>query len=185
MASKDSKTAQYLRAWGSKDTPTGVLTDGKVRPGTYPAFAVMGWTEELHNRWPAVVLRLALMQRQSEVVIGGMFLYMPFSPRSERHVCATLERLGWDGRIWPHKDHGWPEGHDEEGTILELLQKAELGATLTFPNDPNVGIPAIPIYVGKRVGCGTFHTAPYHEAPMPKHLETIRQLTKDNSPFSV
>jgi hypothetical protein len=109
-----------------------------------------------------------------------MLLSMPFTPKTERHVCALVENLGWDGRIWPHEDHGWPEGTEQEAAMIEVLKAADVGATLTFP-PTDEGSPMVKIHVAQR--SGLFLTAPFYGTPMPQHLQTLRDLGADPSPF--
>jgi hypothetical protein len=179
MPAKDDTTREYLKAWGQKDVPTGLVTDGLIRPGFYPAFALLGWAQERPNRWPVVVLHLALMRHHK--VAGRMVLTMPFTPKTDRRVCLTVENFGWDGRVWPHVDHGWPEGTDDETPLLDLLKGVNLGATLTFPPNEEQGVRTLRVFVSQRAG--SFSTAPFHGAGNPRRLETLRELAKDPSPF--
>lgn len=176
---KDRLTKQYLKAWGKKDTPTGYITDGDVRPGQYQGLALVGWTLERPNRWPVVILRLALLKSNNQSH-GGMLLSMPFTPKTERHVCGLVEGLGWDGRVWPYKDHGWPEGTDQEEPMLTLLKSIDIGATLTFPPSGE-GSPTVKVNVAQRAG--VFSTAPFYGTAMPKLLQDLRELAADPSPF--
>ena len=179
MVQKDKTTKQYLNTWGPKDTPRGLITEGSLRPGFYPGFALLGFVQERENDWPVVLVHAALMK--GKTLGGGMLLSMPFNPRTERAVCWLLENLGWDGRLWPYKDHGWPEGTPDEAHFAELLKKVDVGASFTFPADPEKGTPTLRMYVGKRNGA--FHTAPFYGTPMPQHLEALRELVKDPIPF--
>jgi hypothetical protein len=96
-------------------------------------------------------------------------------------VCQFLEHLGWDGRVWPYKDHGWPETTEEEEVLLALLRTAKLGATLTFPPQAP-GTPALLIPILDRSKPYSVFPFPY-ETPLPRRLEELRILANDTTPF--
>jgi hypothetical protein len=184
---KDERTQEYIKAWGRKDVPTALVTNGKVRSGTHPAFVLLGWVrkppEKLVPRaaqWPVIILRLALLNKPRTKSIGGLLMTMPFNPKTERHVCSLMQDFGWDGRVWPHEDDGWPSKTTEEEPLINLLKKEKLGATFTFPSDPEKGIIALPVPVKKRRG--PFALALFNEV-VPKHLETLRVFASDPKPF--
>ena len=174
----DEITRQFVNEWGSNEVPTAKVVHGKVRPGPYYVFALLGWLEA-RRRWPVVGLRLALLQDDKNV--GAVNMGLPLTPKTERHVCGFLQDLGWDGRVWPHKDHGWPEGTHDELNVIGLLRTANLGSTLTFVPNENGEIPTVLMDVAKnRV---PFLTAPFH-GTVPKHLEALRALASDRTPFT-
>lgn len=105
---------------------------------------------------------------------------LPLSQKTEEHVCGLLLNLGWDGRVWPHKDHGWPEGTGDEASILGLLKNAKIGATLTFRSDPEKGAKTVQVYVAK--SHHPFHTAPFR-GTTSEHLAALRALAADPTPF--
>jgi hypothetical protein len=177
---EDSKTKAFVKLWGSGDVPTAQVSHGSLRPGTYPAFALLGWLEA-RKGWPIVGLRLALVPEHQRTEQTGLTMGLVVSPKTERHVCSLLQDLGWDGRVWPYKDHGWPEGTQDETPMLGLLKTAKLGATLVFRPDPEKGVPTVPIWVGRRNG--PFLTAPFGEITTVKYLEELRALATDQTPF--
>jgi hypothetical protein len=177
---KDLRTNEFIRAWGVKEVPTASVSHGTVRPGVYPAFAMLAWVEQRKVGWPVVGVRLTLLQHGLDKPAGGLTMGLPLTPKSERHVCCFLQDLGWDGRCWPYKDHGWPEGTPDEDGLLRLLKAAKLGATLTFPSDPEKGTPTVRIPVLQR--SGTFSVAPFGEV-IPRHLDALRTLAANPTPF--
>ena len=178
---KDPQTIEFTRAWGVKDVPTATVSNGTVRPGTYPAFALLAWVEQRKASWPVVGLQLTLLRHDMTSTIGGLTMGLPLTPKSERHVCCLLQDLGWDGRVWPYKDHGWPEDTPEGDGLLRLLRAAKLGATLTFPHDSEKGTPTVSFPVLKR--SGTFSVAPFGEEIVPRHLDALRTLAANPTPF--
>jgi len=177
---KDQRTQDYIKAWGRKDVPTAVVVDGAVRPGIYPAFVVLGWTASRKKHWPVVILRLALLSKTMAKSVGGLLMSLPFNPKTERHVCSLLQDFGWDGRVWPYKDEGWPAGTPDEDQIIKLLKTENLGATFTFPADPEKGIITLRVPVKKRRGP---YAVALFDKVLPKYLETLRELTADPAPF--
>lgn len=177
----DPQTQEYIRAWGIKDVPTATVEYGKIPLGDHPAFALLGWVEQRKTGWPVVGLRLTVLNQTLDKAIGSVTMGLPLTPKSERHVCCLLQDFGWDGRVWPYKDHGWPEGTTEEAGLASLLKTAKLGATLTFPSDPEKGTPTVRLPVLKLKG--TFSVAPFGDVTIPRHLEALRSLAADPTPF--
>lgn len=177
---QNQQTKAYIQQWGVRAVPVGTVIHGKLPVGEHPMFALLAWIERQPNR-PVVGMQLTILSEDLDQVIGAFTLGLPLTPRSERHVCHFLERLGWDGRVWPYKDHGWPEGLEEEQGLIGLLKKAKLGATLTFPPQA-AGTPVIKIPVLNRTK--PFAVAPYpDETPAPRQLEALRALALDPKPF--
>jgi len=178
---KHSRTQDFIRQWGLRDVPTAEVAHGKLPLGEYPMFALLAWVQQRKATWPVVGLQLSVLNKESDRVVGGLTMGLPLTPSSERHVCRLLEELGWDGRVWPYKDHEWPEGTEDEKGLLSLLRTAKLGATLTFPPHPE-GTPTVMIPVLKR--SGVYSVAPFLEGPvMPRHLEALRSLAANPTPF--
>jgi len=175
---KDKRTEEYLKVWGSQNMPTACVTEGSIRVGLYPTFVLLGWVEP-HHLGPIVALRLAILSKTMNNSIGGMVLSLPCNSMTERHVCSLLQDFGWDGRVWPYKDHGWPEGTPNEEQLLALLKKANLGATLTFPSTDE-GTPVYHMPVKKKKD--SYMVAPFGNI-VPKHLDMLRELTNNPAPF--
>jgi hypothetical protein len=175
------KTQDYIKAWGVKDVPVAQLLTGKFAIGAYPAFALLAWTKARPNNWPLVAIHLKLLEEDLTRTIGTLALAMPFTPKTERHVCCFLEDLGWDGRAWPVKDHGWPEDTEEGNSLLDILRAIKLGATLTFPPQEQ-GTPVLTVPVLSRTK--VYSLAPFDdEPPVPRHLEALRQFAAEPKPF--
>jgi len=178
---KLSKTQEFIHQWGARDVPVAETAYGRVPVGEHSMFALLAWVQQRRDTWPIVGVRLAVLNKQKDKAIDGLTMGMPLTPNSERHVCRFLEELGWDGRVWPYQDHGWPEGTDHEQEFLNLLRTSRLGATLTFPSRPE-GCPAVMVPVLKR--SGTYTVAPFSDGPVvPRHLETLRTLAANPKPF--
>lgn len=177
----DQLTKDFIKAWGASEVPTASLVHGKLPIGEYAAFALLAWIEQRKNGLPIVGMQLTVLGAELDEVAGSVTMGLPLSPTTERHVCCFLEDLGWDGRCWPYRDHGWPEGGEDEPGLLSLLKRAKLGATLTFPPHAQ-GTPTVLIPVFHRTR--PFSVAPfYHVPPVPTHLENLRSLAIDPIPF--
>lgn len=176
----DKRTRDFLKLWGPQEMPTATVSNGVIRPGTYPAFAMLGWVESGPGGWPSIGLLLALRRSEVSRQAGTLTMGLPLCPKTERHVCGLLQDLGWDGRVWPYKDHGWPEGTADEQPLLQLMKNGKIGATFTFPSDPDKGVPVIPVHVAKIRD--TFHTAPFSET-LPRYLDELRAYGTDPAPF--
>lgn len=179
MALKDT-TNQYLEAWGTKHVPTAEVVVGKLPIREYSVFALLGWVEQRPNTWPIVGVRLTVLSKEFDSIRGALNMGLPLTPQTERHVCGFLEDLGWDGRVWPWKDHGWPEATEHETSILDILRGAKMGATLTFPPQ-EIGTPTVnvPVLHSKK----PYSVAPFREGYVPKHLETLRTIAANPVAF--
>lgn len=177
----DQKTREYIRAWGVQHVPTAEIVLGSFPLGTYPSMAILGWVEQRKVGWPVVGVRLSVLNDTRTQAIGSLSMALPLTPTSERHVCCFLQDLGWDGRVWPYQDHGWPEGTTDEEGMLKLLKRVKLGATMTFPANPEFGTPTVLVAVTKRKG--SFSVAPFGEEVIPRHLDALRTLAANPTPF--
>jgi hypothetical protein len=178
----DQQTKDYIQAWGVQDVPTASVSHGKFPLGRYHAFALLGWVKQRKANWPVIGLQLTVLEQGGIKAIGGLTMGLPITPKSDRQVCLFLEDLGWDGRVWPYKDHGWPEGMEEEPGLLSLLRTAKLGATLTFPPCAQ-GTPTVSIPVHHR--SKPFSVAPFVEQfSDPQYLNELRLLANDPTPFA-
>jgi len=161
--------------------PTAQVSHGSPYLGQHHAFALLGWVEQRSNGWPVVGLQMTLLQMDLQTVAGGLTMGLPLTPETERRVCCFLEDLGWDGRVWPYQDSGWPEGTEDELGLLQLLRTAKLGATLTFPPQLQ-GTPTISIPIKHRKK--SFQVVPFGPPNQaPRHLETLRTLASNPKPF--
>jgi hypothetical protein len=176
----DKKTQEFIKHWGKPHVPTARVSHGTLAPQDYPGFALLGWVEQRRVGWPVVGLRLTLLNSTRTKAVGGLTMGIPLTPVSERHVCCLLQDLGWDGRVWPYKDHGWPEDSPAAAELLSLLRTVKLGATMTFPEGED-GTPTVCIPVLKR--SGAFQVAPFSDTIVPRYLEALRSLAADPTPF--
>lgn len=179
----DSKTRKFMERWGRREVPTAQVAGEPIKPGDYGAFALLGWVEAKDGT-AIVGLQMAVLKEDPLTNMGLITIGMPVTPKTELHVNALLQSLGWDGRVWPYKDHGWPEGTDDEQQVVALVSQAELGCTLTFVPDPEQGAPMIPIHITK--SRDPFPLAPFELeiTEQPQHLEALRDLIDDPSPFA-
>ena len=181
---KDTKTRKFIADWGRREVPTAQVAAGSsIKPGDYRAFAILGWVEK-HAGAAIVGLQMVVIQEQPFKNKGILTLGCPITPKTDLYVNALLQTLGWDGRVWPYKDHGWPEGTDDEAQVVALVNQAKLGCTLTFAPDPEKGmVPMIPVHIAKSKE--PFPLAPFEEIDSPPvHLEAFRALIADPSPFA-
>jgi hypothetical protein len=179
------KKPKKSKPWGH-DPPTGLVIRGNVRSGYHPAFVLLGWVEARKNRWPVIILNLAVLSKALTKSIGNVLLSLPFTPNTERRICVLLQDFGWDGRVWPYKDEGWPSGTSDESQLLEMLKREKLGATLTFPSDPENGAVVRRVPVKKRKGAYPIavFTDWDNSDTLPKYLESLRGLVANPSPFT-
>lgn len=181
-ARMDATTRKFLESWGRRETPTAQVTGNPIKPGKYRAFAILGWVEKKHGA-AIVGLQMIVVRETPFENMGTITVGLPVTPKTELYVNALLQTLGWDGRIWPYKDHGWPEGTSDEEQVVALVQQAELGCTMTFVPDPEQGLPMIPMHIAKAQE--PFPLAPFTEIDSPPvHLKAFRELVADPSPFA-
>jgi hypothetical protein len=117
-----------------RELPTGKLLSPPVK-GDFLALPLFGWVAlRAGDRVPLVMLTLLLMNSlEDPSPRGTLEVTLPVLEKTEMATLATLERFGWDGRVWP-TDEGWPSGNSvEETNIRELMSLAGLRATFTFP----------------------------------------------------
>ncbi len=175
----DPKTRDFLKSWGPQETPTAQVTNGDLHPGLYRAMATLAIVEK-RRPWPVVGLQVLLLRRLEFKVVGSMTIGMPVTPKTELYVNALLQTFGWDGRVWPD-DGGWPTGSSDEEQIQQLMDKAGLISTLTFPSTEN-GVPLVEMPVAKV--SAPFHLAPFEEVNSPPvHLARFRALVNNPPAF--
>lgn len=178
----DRNTRRFMERWGRREVPTAQVAGDAIKPGEYHAFALLGWVES-EGGSVIVGLQMAVIKEEPLTNMGLLTIGMPVTPKTELHVNALLETLGWDGRIWPYEDHGWPEGTgDDEIQLASLVMQAKLGCSLTFV-PAEQGPVMIPIHVAK--SRDPFPLAPFEleVTEEPKHMDALRALIDDPSPF--
>lgn len=178
----DRKTRKFMERWGRREVPTAQVAGDAIKPGEYHAFALLGWVEATAGA-AIVGLQMAVIKEEPLTNMGLLTIGMPVTPNTELHVNALLQSLGWDGRIWPYQDHGWPEGTgDDETQLASLVMQAKLGCSLTFV-PAGEGPVMIPIHVAK--SRDPFPLAPFDLSVVEelKHVDALRDLIDDPSPF--
>jgi hypothetical protein len=177
----DSKAREILRSWTPQEMPSAQVSGGEIRPGSYRAFAAIGWVEH-RNGVPTVGLQTFVLRHDNKHV-GALTIGLPVTPRTELYVNALVQSFGWDGRVWPYdNDKGWPEGTDDEAQVLGLLARVNLASSMTFPSVGDKGVPAVRIEIPK--SHGPFPLPPSTEVDSPPvHLARLRALIADPSIF--
>lgn len=154
--------------------------------GKYQAMPLFGYVS-LRDKTdtPLVMLTVLLMKvEEGDIsVAGSMSLELPVFPETETGILWALERLGWDGRVWP-VDDGWPHGDEaNEMQLLELMENAKLRASLTFPPS-DVGAAAIEVDVQRANGPFLMPPLPEPEAPGdPVKLAKLRAMCENPKVF--
>lgn len=150
--------------------------------GEFQGLPLFGWVAtRAKTEVPLVMIVLLLMRGTEEPVPRGTLqLEIPVIPgENELAVVATLEQLGWDGRVWP-TDDGWPDGTDDEDQVRTLMEQATLRATLTFPPHKDHGHATLPVDVQKAQGPFLMPPLPQPEDPPSEALTAkLRQLCEN------
>lgn len=155
--------------------PVGqVLTEQRVR-GKVLAVPLLGWVaKRVRVQTPLVMVDVLLFNSSEDVVpCGRMRIEIPIFPETELGALSFLERLGWDGRVWP-KESGWPDGDENEQESLKtLMAHTNLNNTLVFPPSSS-GTSAVEVSVERAQGPFLMPSMPVSEEV--KHLERFREL---------
>lgn len=182
MSAMDPKAREILRTWGQNETPTGLVTGGRIPQGEYRVLPILGWVEKKPNDLPRVGIQTIALRMNEDVHVGAITIGLPISERTERHAATLLQTMGWDGRLWPYdNDKKWPEGTTDEDQVNGLLKRLGLSSTMTFPSDSEQGARASRILVTK--SNGPFAIAPTEIDEHPPLLERLRGLVGDPSVF--
>lgn len=166
-----------------KKLPVGEIISQPVK-GKFLALPLFGWVaiRDKHNT-PLVMLTCLLMPGPNAPDPKGTIkIELPILEETEMATVAALERLGWDGRVWPG-DPGWPEETDDEGNIRTLLEQAGLAATMVFPSGDQ-GTKTLNVNVERLRGPFLMPPLPEPEQPPDIHkVERLRQLCRDSTCF--
>ncbi len=118
--------------------PVGTVIGSPLR-GTFSALPIFGYVAlREKTNVPLVMLTVLLLRGEEGKDLrphGAMKIELPVYPETEDVIVHTLDKLGWDGRVWPNDD-GWPTGEPQEGEISNMMDSAKLRATMTFPPKP-------------------------------------------------
>ena len=158
--------------------PVGRLVSSPIK-GTFLTLPIFGWVAKRQKTGtPLVMLTLILIRTATDAQPRGTLqVELPIFDDTEQATVATLERYGWDGRVWPLEE-GWPTETEDEDAIRAMLAQAALQATFIFP--PNAkGASAQEIKVERAVGPFLMPPLPEPEEPCdPEKLEKLRELCK-------
>jgi len=164
--------------------PVGKLISPPVK-GEFLCLPLLGWVgvrEKVDT--PLVLLAVMLFKSlEDPEPKGTLQIELPVHDETKLATVATLERFGWDGRIWP-KDEGWPpEDSDDAKNLQAMIEQAELINTLVFPSDDE-GFPAIEVKVGRARGPFLMPPLPKPETePDPFKVEKLTELCDNPSLF--
>lgn len=112
------------------------MAHGKdVVPGTCRFLPSLAWTQR-----GAVVLAGFLLRLQEDKMVGTLAWTMPWTETNALHIATLIDRLGWDGRLFPHDadsekpgEEGWPVDEEEVRGLRYMMAGRKIQATLTFP----------------------------------------------------
>jgi len=125
-------TKHYLSKTPEENRAYGLVTDGKINPGTFRFMPVLAWLRKKPER-SRIVLSGFLLRMTEGAFVGGLDWSIPLNPETENDAANLLSSFGWDNRVWP-SDPGWPDDlPDEEHTLHGMLKKKGILETLTFP----------------------------------------------------
>lgn len=154
--------------------PVGQVVTRPVK-GDFHGLPVLGWVSRRKDQ-DTRLLMLALLLLRNNQLEGMLQMECPVYPETERAVVGTLQRLGWDGRIWPMED-GWPTGViEDEQNIRHFLNTAKLEATLVFPPNSDLVNALLPLTVER--AAGKFLMPPLPEPPDPLSPVLIDRFTQ-------
>lgn len=173
-AEKDQVTEEQQRL------PTGKIVSSPVK-GEFTALPVLGWIS-LRKSTEIRLVMLAMLLFRDGKICGMFHVELPVYPETERDIISCLQRLGWDGRLWP-RDAGWPdESNDEEGHRV-LLESTQLAASMVFPP---VGDGHATMNVHVTRARGPFFMSPLSKAeedPDQKLVDRFHELCQDITGF--
>ncbi len=163
--------------------PVGKVVTEPVR-GDFQGLPVLGWiSSRAVTKTPLVMVALLLLRDDNPQPAGMLHLEIPVFPETEEAVVAALERLGWDGRVWP-KDSGWPTGGPDEEGHKHLLTQTGLKGTMVFPPNQEGAFATLSLTIGRARGPFLMPPLPEPETPPSVHLTvTLRVLCEDWKTF--
>ena len=161
--------------------PVGTVLSSPIK-GDFLALPLFGWVAKRDKTETPLVMLVVLLLRSIEdpKPRGTLQIELPVLPETEIATVATLERLGWDGRVWP-VDDGWPTGSkDDEEQIISLMEQASLRATMTFPPGEQ-GASTLTVSVQRARGPFLMPPLPEPEegTTSPVKLQRLRELCEN------
>lgn len=175
----NTKRPDAARGIDHNRLPTGTVAGVPIR-GTFAALPLFGYVS-LRNRTniPLVMLTVLLLKGDEEGgeaslrPRGTLNIEFPIYPETMDATVNMLDKLGWDGRVWPN-DEGWPTGDATvEPEVIALMESAKLRATMTFPPSPQ-GNATMPVNVERAQG--PFLMPPLTEPEGPVNAEKKDKL---------
>lgn len=165
--------------------PTGRVIGDPLR-GTFNSLPLVGWMAvRQRDRNPIVMLRLALLGRETNALFGGLEVELPLYRETEAATVAALERYGWTGATWTVGDP-FPFGDESTAELLsEAMSQAGLRATLLFTGDED-GNKTQEVEIMRAQG--PFLMAPLSEPkepPSQERVRSLREIAKDYRRFFV
>lgn len=175
---KPPKRPPETKGLDHRKLPVGQVMTAPIK-GEFQGLPLFGWVATRAKTDTPLVMVVLLLMRGTEdpVPRGTLQLEVPIHEDTELATVATLEKLGWDGRVWPGDD-GWPEGSDDEEQLQMLMEQASLRASLTFPPGEQ-GHATLPVNVQRAQGPFLMPPFPEPETPPDQALvDKLRQISK-------
>lgn len=168
-----------------KRYPTGQIITAPIK-GEFTTFPLLGWVAlRAQEQIPLVMLALALLK--GDKICGTLHMEIPiYEGETDKAALAALKRYGWNGQVWKPGDEHWPTGDAaNEEQVQQLLNNANLRATLTFPPDAETGdINAQTVEVLRAKGPFFMQPLPEsEEEPDPQELEAFINLCRNVAQF--
>lgn len=152
----NTKRPDTARGIDHNRLPTGTVLSDPIK-GDFSALPLFGYVSKRDKtNTPLVMLTFLLLRDDGQGQNnfrpkGSLSIEFPVYPETEDAIVYMLDRLGWDGRVWPNDD-GWPTGDpDHEATLISLMESARLRATMTFP-PTETGAVSMPVSVQRARG---------------------------------
>lgn len=163
--------------------PVGKVVTEPVR-GEFQGLPVLGWVSlRSVTKTPLVMVALLLLRDNNPQPAGMLHLEIPIFPETEDAAVAALERLGWDGRVWPKED-GWPTGGPDEGGHKHLLAETGLHGTMVFTPNQEGAFATLSLTIGRARGPFLMPPLPEPETPPSDSLKaTLKGLCKNYQVF--
>lgn len=159
--------------------PVGKVTSAPVK-GQFQALPVLAWIS-LRKASEVRLMMLALLLLRENKIHGMLQMEIPVYSETEAAIVATLQRLGWDGRVWP-EDAGWPTGSDDEGSLQHFLSQANLASSLVFPPSEG-GNATLAVSVERAKGNFFMPPLPSDQDPDPNLLAKFKELCENFKVF--
>jgi len=133
--------------------PTGLIVSEDPVKGEHTALPLFAWVSvRERTQTPLLMLLTLLLDETVAELKGSLQIEVPLMPETEPAALCLLDRLGWNGKVWPH-EAGWPTGSGEnEAQIKELMGQTGLKAAMVFPPIDNGNTATMPVNVQRARG---------------------------------